>query len=414
MTLSSLRRRWPEAALVALLAIVAAFTGLAWRSGAIALIGGVAVFAIRRRIGDLFRGAGIAAGILLVTLVVTFTIDLGYVFGGVIKGYAEAEGSKFLERPLHLGRLGIQIARGRFVVEDLRIEGLRKGDAPWLAAKTITVDFPWWQVFNTREFFIRSVVMTDWTMQIEKFQQGNSMPNLKRKSKTPPGPKRFTTTVQYLHAYRGQFTFVGHGSWTTVARNLDIRVGHDTGEYLGTATITDGTVRIKDYEPMRADMRVRFKVDGSLLRLPEIDLYTDGAHSLRDGGSGLRAPVAADDLPRRLAGRPLADARDLLRERVVAQPRRGALQGRLPPVPRRARAEGRLHERRRLRERVRVPGPSRLARLGTAPFRGDERVGPVLRRRGVVPVPDRADLRADAGGRAVRRELPRRRSRAAL
>jgi len=277
--LSSLRRRWPEVALIAILVIAAAFTGLAWRSVAIALIGGVAVFAVRRRVGDLFRGAGITAGILLVTLVVTFTIDLGYVFGGAIKRYAEAEGSKFLGRPLHLGRLGIQIARGRFVVEDVRIEGLRKGDAPFFTAKTIKADFPWWQVFSTREFLIRSVEMTDWTMQIEKFRQGNSMPNLKRRTKTPPGPKRFTTTLRHLHAYRGQFTFVDHGTWTTVARNLDISVRRGTAEYVGTATITDGRVRIRDYEPMRADMRVKFTVDGSLLRLPEIDLYTDGAHS---------------------------------------------------------------------------------------------------------------------------------------
>ena len=279
MKLSSLRRRWPEAALITVLAIAAVFTGLAWRSVAIASIGGVAVFAVRRRVGDLFRGAGITVGILVVTLVVTFTIDLGYVFGGVIKRYAEAEGSKFLERPLHLGRLGIQIARGRFVVEDVRIDGLEKSDAPFFAAKTIKVDFPWWQVFSTREFLIRSVEMTDWTMQVEKFRQGNSMPNLKRKTKTPPGPKRFTTTLRYLHAYRGQFTFVDHGTWTTVARNLDISVRRATGEYLGTATITDGRVRIRAYEPMRADMRVKFRVDGSLLRLPEIDLYTDGAYS---------------------------------------------------------------------------------------------------------------------------------------
>jgi hypothetical protein len=283
VTLSSLWRRWPEAALIAVLAIVAAFTGLAWRSAAIVLIGGVAVFAIRRRFGDLVRGALTTVGVLLVTLVLTFTIDLGYVFGGVIKGYAEAEGSKFLERPLHLGRLGIQIARGRFIVEDVRIEGLKKSDAPFLAAKLVKVDFPWWQVFRTREFFIRSIEMTDWTMQIEKFQKGNSMPNLKRKSKTPPGPKRFTTTVYYLHAYRGQFTFVDHGTWTTVARNLDISVRHNTGEYLGTAAITNGSVQIREYQPMRADMRVKFKVDGSLLRLPEIDLYTDGAHSLVTG-----------------------------------------------------------------------------------------------------------------------------------
>ena len=47
--------------------------------------------------------------LLAVTLVVTVTIDLGYVFGGAIRSYAEAAGSRALERPLHLGRLGIQI-----------------------------------------------------------------------------------------------------------------------------------------------------------------------------------------------------------------------------------------------------------------------------------------------------------------
>jgi hypothetical protein len=280
---SSLRRRWPEAALIVALALVAIFTGPAWRSLAIVLTGGVAIFALRRRVGDLVRGAVLTVGILLVTLVVTFTIDLGDVFGGVIKGYAESEGSKFLERPLHLGRLGIQIARGRFVVEGVRIDGLKPLDEPFFTAKRVTVDLPWWQALSTRELFIRSVEMSDWTMQIEKFQQGTNMPNLKRKTKTPPGPKRFTTTLHYLHAYRGQFTYIDHTTWATVARNLDIYVRHATGEYLGTASITDGMVRIKDYQPMRADMRVKFKVDGSLLRLPEIVLFTDGAHSLVTG-----------------------------------------------------------------------------------------------------------------------------------
>ena len=66
--LSALRRRWPEAALIAALAIVAVFTGLAWRSVAIVLIGGVAIFALRRRVGDLVRGALITSCVLLVTL----------------------------------------------------------------------------------------------------------------------------------------------------------------------------------------------------------------------------------------------------------------------------------------------------------------------------------------------------------
>jgi hypothetical protein len=290
VTLPSVRRRWPEAALIAALALVAIFTGLAWRSLAIVLIGGVAIFAVRRRVLDLFRGALIAAGLLLVTLVVTFTIDLGYVFGGVIKAYAESAGSTFLERPLHIGRLGIQLARGRFIVEDVRIDGLKKGDAPFFAAKTIKVDLPWWNVLSTRELSIRSVEMSDWTMQIEKFRQGTNMPNFKRKTAAPAGPKRFTTTLDYLHAYRGQFTYIDYTTWTTVARNLDIYVRHGTREYLGTASITDGMVKIKDYMPMRADMRVKFKVDGGLLRLPEIVLDTDGAHTLVTGEVDFRRP----------------------------------------------------------------------------------------------------------------------------
>ena len=283
MKLSSFRRRWPEAALIAILALAAVFAPLVWRSAAIVLLGGVAIFAVRRRVGDLVRGALISVGLLAVTIAVTFTIDIGYFFGGAIRSYAEDAGSRFLQRPLHLGRLGIQIARGRFLIEDVRIEGLKQADAPFFAAKRIVVDFPWWQVLRNREFFIRSVEMSDWTMQIEKFQKGTSMPNLKRKTPAQPGPKRFTTSLHYLHAYRGQFTFIDHGTWTTVARNLDIYVRHDTGEYLGTATITNGMVRIREYLPMRADMRVKFKMDRSVLRLPEIVLDTDGAHSLVSG-----------------------------------------------------------------------------------------------------------------------------------
>ncbi len=283
MILSSFRRRWPEAALIALLALVAVFAGLAWRSLAVVLLGGVAIFAVRRRVRDVVVGALVTIGLLVAALVVTFTIDLGQVFGGSIKLLAEQQGTKALERPLHLGRLGIQIARGRFIVEDLRIEGRTPRDAPFFAAKKILVDLPWWRVFNTREIDIRSVEMSDWTMQIEKYPDGDNLPRLKRDTTQPAGPRRFTTTLAYLHAYRGRFTYLDHGTWSTVARNLDIYLRHDAGDYLGTATITDGTVQIKNYLPMRTDMRVRYKIDGSLVHLPEIVLDSDGAHSLVTG-----------------------------------------------------------------------------------------------------------------------------------
>ncbi len=279
MKLASFRRRWPEAALIVALAVVAIYAGPVWRSIALVLLGGVATFAIRRRVRDVALGVALVVGLLVASIAVTFTIDLGQVFGGRIKRLAEDEGTKALERPLHIGRLGIRVALGRFVVEDLRIEGRTAADVPFFIAKRILVDLPWWRVIRTREFYIRSVEMSDWTMQVEKYNPGNNLPRLRRTSTEPQGSKRFTTTLAYLHAYRGQFTYIDHGTWRTVARNLDIYLRHDTGEYLGTATITDGVVQIKDYSPMRTDMRVKYKIDGSIVRLPDIQLDTDGAHS---------------------------------------------------------------------------------------------------------------------------------------
>ena len=164
-------------------------------------------------------------------------------------------------------------------MEDLTIEGRTAADTPFFTAKRVLVDFPWWRVIRTREFYIRSVEMSDWAMQVEKFNPGNNLPRLSRASTGPQGPKRFTTTLAYLHAYRGQFSYIDHGTWRTVARNLDIYLRHDTGQYLGTATITDGSTQIKDYAPMRTDMRAKYQIDGSIVRLPDIQLYTDGAQS---------------------------------------------------------------------------------------------------------------------------------------
>jgi hypothetical protein len=284
VTSSFLRRRWPEIGLAVALVLAAAFTGLVWRSLAIILLGGTLVFSVRRRFRDVLIGEGLTVAILVVSIAVNATVDLDRLWGGAIKRLAEQAGSRYIERPLHIGRLGIKIALGRFVVEDLRIEGLKPADTPFFTARRITIDFPWWQVFDHNEFFIRSVEMSDWNMQIEKFEKGHSFPKFKHESKGPQGPKRFTTTAYYVHAYRGRFTYVDHGTWSTVASNLDIYVRHNTGKYLGTATVTNGSVRIKDYLPMRSDMRVKFQIDdGGLIRLPEIVLDTDGAHSLVHG-----------------------------------------------------------------------------------------------------------------------------------
>ena len=58
---------------------------------------------------------GVIVAVLLVSLL---TIDLG----PAVKARAEGFGSNWLERKLTIGRLGVQIGRGRFVIENFRIE----------------------------------------------------------------------------------------------------------------------------------------------------------------------------------------------------------------------------------------------------------------------------------------------------
>jgi hypothetical protein len=295
VNLSALRRRWPEAALAVALVLVALFTGLAWRALAIVLLGGVAVFGVRRRVRDVVRAGALTILLLVVTIAVSFTIDIGALTGGYIPRVASNAGSKQLGRTMSIGKLSLQVGRGRFIVEDLRIDGAKPADVPFFTAKRINIDLPWWQIVRARELSIRSVEMGDWTMQIEKFADGDSLPpRFKRKSTTPPGPKRFTTTLNYLHAFRGQFTYIDHSTWRTVARNLDIYVrnaketdpktGAVTSKYLGTGSITNGTTQINRYLPMRTDMRVKFQIDdGGIVRLPEIVLLSDGAQSMVTG-----------------------------------------------------------------------------------------------------------------------------------
>ena len=69
-----------------------------------------------------------------------------------------------------------------FVVEDLVIEGLTPQDRPFLTAKKITVEVPWWTIFS-RKLIIESVAMTDWNMVIETFPNGrHNFPKFTRKT----------------------------------------------------------------------------------------------------------------------------------------------------------------------------------------------------------------------------------------
>ena len=74
-------------------------------------------------------------------------IDLG----PSLKARAEAAASQYMGRPMHIGRLSVHLWLGRFVVEDVVIEGLTPQSRPFLMAQRINVSMPWSTLFDRRD-----------------------------------------------------------------------------------------------------------------------------------------------------------------------------------------------------------------------------------------------------------------------
>ncbi len=217
---------------------------------------------------------------LAVALVSSVTVDLG----PLLKGRAERAGSGWLDRPMHIGKLGVQIARGRFVVDDLRIEGLTPDADPWLVARRIEVSLTWGAILH-REILVDTIEMTDWRMVVETFDGGvHSFPRVTGPPRPPStGPRPVVTTMQQVRAQGGEFVLRDHGApWGVIARNLDVTVSK-LGEYRGTATFSDSTITIQDFVPMSARMSSSFTIDGGQVLFDRIDLVTDGAVSAMTG-----------------------------------------------------------------------------------------------------------------------------------
>src|SRR5918994_6608788 len=119
----------------------------------------------RRRVPRVVVRLGAVLLAIVIALILTgLTVDLG----PVLRERAEREGSKYLQRPLHIGRISARLVPGTFVFDELRIEGLTPTDRPFLIAKRVTVRLPWWTI-ATRKLIVESVDMTDWHMVVETF-----------------------------------------------------------------------------------------------------------------------------------------------------------------------------------------------------------------------------------------------------
>jgi hypothetical protein len=227
-------------------------------------------------------GVVVLATTLAVAIVATLTLDLG----PGLRGLAEREGSKRVGRPMHIGRLGVRLFNGKFVLEDFVIEGLVPTDRPFLTAKRIDVSLAWEAIFH-REVLVDSIEMTDWHMVLEQWAGGkHSFPKFNMGGSN--GKRRFVTTMQYVRTKNGTVTFDDHGSrWGTVARNLDITVTKFAG-YRGEANFHGGTVWIQDYVPMSMSMKSVFRVDEGVVRFERMTLLTDGAESHITGDADIK------------------------------------------------------------------------------------------------------------------------------
>lgn len=244
-----------------------------------------------RRLRRILRYSGIALSLTVLTLAVAIVVSLRIDLGPSVRALAEREGSRQLKRGIHVGGLSIRVARGRVEVNDFSIDGLSPTDRPFFTAKRLAIALDWSKaIARTPEFIITGVEMTDWEMLVEKWEGRDNFIRLKRDAPTsPPGPRRFTSTLRSLHAYRGQFTYEDHESdWGILAPNIDIAIDNSRG-YNGTAAFHGGLVTIQDYVPMWADFSAHFFVEGSQLRLDRIDMTTDGAVSHASGSLDFNA-----------------------------------------------------------------------------------------------------------------------------
>ena len=238
------------------------------------------------------RAIIVVVGVAVAVAVSLVTIDLG----PIVRAQAEQAASSQFDRTVHIGRLSTYILPGRFLIEDLVIEGLNAGDDPFLTSERIEISTSWLALLRG-EVLVDEVDMRNWRMVAETFSDGRqSFPQLVRKSAADPGPVQTqvpdqdvesrgccVTTVQFLRAHDGEFVYRDHTvPWNVTARNIDLTL-EKRDAYGGDVSFSGGTLAIKDFEPMTLKMEAAYDLDGAHVTLTHIDLSADGFRSVVTG-----------------------------------------------------------------------------------------------------------------------------------
>jgi hypothetical protein len=211
------------------------------------------------------------------------SIDLSLLYPGLIR-LAEREGSKYLERPLHIGDIDAFLTPGHFRLANVVIDGKNPGDRPFFSAERIDVRVNWLTLLR-KEIHV-NVTIDAWRMVVETWSGGvHNLPKLAPRG-SGGGKLPFTTTVDFAYARGGHFVFEDHGTpWSVDAPNLSFSLVRSRAQnaYVGLADFDGGTTRIQSYLPMATSFSTRFVLDGSKVRLQHIDLVTDGSRSHVNG-----------------------------------------------------------------------------------------------------------------------------------
>ncbi len=230
------------------------------------------------------RAILVCLALMAAALVSFVTIDLG----PAVRAQAERAASAQLERPVHIGRLGTYLVPGRFLVEDLVIEGLEPEHEPFLVTERIIVTMSWGALLGG-EILIDGAEMRNWRMVAESLPDGRQSfpPFAPRRSPDEAAAeaaapdaeesgRRIVTTLRHLVADDGEFVFRDHNApWDVTARDIDLTIAK-RDEYGGDVSFSGGTIQIGSFEPMTANMDASYTLDGGRVDLTRIDMTMDG------------------------------------------------------------------------------------------------------------------------------------------
>jgi translocation and assembly module TamB len=227
------------------------------------------------------------AAVIAAVIVTFFNVDIGNISiaGRSLRTEAEKRATKFLEREMTIDRIYAYVTPGKFAFEGVKIKGPYPNAPSFFEAKRIVVNVPWWTLFS-KQLHI-DVTLTGWRMVVQRWPDGNAhLPRLTPKPNPDAKPPWFKIRGLAVYANDGEFVYDdGVTPWSVIGPNLNFSIvrADNLSTYVGVAEFRRGTVKVQQFEPMAADFRTWFQVDGGIVKLKHIDLLTDGARSHLNG-----------------------------------------------------------------------------------------------------------------------------------